>query len=96
MTPGERYFLGLECEPWRREGITPPAKCAALDAPDEDARVELAAHAMAGMTIELAALDPFDPIERAARAMLGETVELAARDPVGPVERSARIMAGLS
>ncbi len=71
MTPGERYFLGLECEPWKREGIPPPTKCAALDEPDEDARVELAARTMAGMTIELAAPDPFDPIERAARNMAG-------------------------
>jgi hypothetical protein len=93
MTPAERYFLGLECEPWKREGITPPAKCAALDAPDDDTRVELAARIMAGETIELEAPDPSDPIERAARAMLGEPIELAAG---GPVERAARIMAGLS
>lgn len=89
MTPGERYFLKLECEPWKREGMTPPAKCAALEEPDEDTRVELAARIMAGETVELAAPNPSDPIERAARAMLGETLKLAAGDPIGTVERSA-------
>jgi hypothetical protein len=71
MTPDERFFLGLECEPWRREGMAPPAKCAALEEPDEDTRVELAARIMAGETVELAAPNPSDPIERAARIMAG-------------------------
>jgi hypothetical protein len=78
MTPAERYFLGLECEPWKREGIAPPAKCAALDEPDDEQHIELAARIMAGETVALPAPDPFDPIECAARAMLGETVALAA------------------
>ncbi len=80
MTPCKRHLLTLECEPWKREGIPPPAKCAALDEPDEDTRVELAARAMLGETVDLAAPNPFDPIDRAAQAMLGETVELAAGD----------------
>lgn len=49
MTPDERFFLKLECEPWKREGMAPPAKCAALAEPDEDTRVELAARIMAGL-----------------------------------------------
>jgi hypothetical protein len=71
MTPAKRFFLALECEPWTREGIAPPARCGALHELHDEQHIELAARVMAGDTPGMAAPDPHDPIERAARVMAG-------------------------
>jgi hypothetical protein len=73
MNPTSRDLLTRVCEPWQREGIEPPAYCDALS---DAAAVELAARAMLGTTLELAAAAD---IEVNARAIAGLPLVEAAR-----------------